>query len=64
MKQCPCCGGTKFSIEIASFWAEADQDGNMVGDWADYEDSTEPSGLMMCHECDSEFDIGECSEND
>jgi len=53
---CPECGGTNLLMEIASFWARANSDGSMAGDWGDYESSTEPTGVLMCGDCTTEFE--------
>lgn len=53
---CPECGGSNLSMEIGSFWAGVDDDGSMAGDWGDYESSTEPTGVLMCHDCEIEFE--------
>lgn len=53
---CPKCGSHNISGLMAAFWVSLNRDGEMSGQWRDYEESTEIGPERLCKDCGHEFD--------
>ena len=57
--RCPKCGSNRISGLVGSFWAEVDEEGNMIHDWQSHESSTEIGPERCCGKCAHEFIEGD-----
>lgn len=56
LNECPKCGSQEVSGLVGSFYAPIDRDGELEGQWSDYQSSTELTGEKMCRKCDHEWE--------
>ena len=57
--RCPLCGNPPTAGLFAAFLVSLDKDGNPVGQWSDYESSTELTYTRYCGDCDQTFDLND-----
>jgi len=61
--KCPNCGSDQIGGLMAAFFVPIDQEGEMIGQWREYQSETAIGTVRLCYGCEHEWD-GDAEEEE